>query len=173
MQAAVVGKAFDIIASEEGKQLRASLMTNIVSLREQLTTQGFRVYGEPSAIVAVEMGTEALARLVARRLPEVGLISNLCEFPAQGSGPLPPAGDGQAHAAEHLRRRDPAEDRLRGGLGRTRVAERPGRRDPPGRVSRRPQAATIQGRSSGSGPFLRPPALSAGALRSPLVEALT
>jgi glycine C-acetyltransferase len=86
MQAAVVGKAFDIIASEEGKQLRASLMTNIVSLREQLTTQGFRVYGEPSAIVAVEMGTEALARLVARRLPEVGLISNLCEFPAVPKG---------------------------------------------------------------------------------------
>ena len=86
MQAAVVGKAFDIIASDEGKTLRQSLMGNIVSLREQLTNAGFRVYGEPSAIVAVEMGTEALARLVARRLPEVGLISNLCEFPAVPKG---------------------------------------------------------------------------------------
>ena len=86
MQAAVVGKAFDIIASDEGKALRQSLMTNIVSLREQLTNAGFRVYGEPSAIVAVEMGTEALARLVARRLPELGLIANLCEFPAVPKG---------------------------------------------------------------------------------------
>jgi 7-keto-8-aminopelargonate synthetase-like enzyme len=86
MQAAVVGKAFDIIASEEGAQLRRELMTNVLSLRQQLTDAGFRVYGEPSAIVAVEMGTEALARLVARRLPELGLIANLCEFPAVPKG---------------------------------------------------------------------------------------
>jgi len=86
VQAAVVGKAFDIVSSEEGKALRTSLMNNIVSLRTQLTEAGFRVYGEPSAIVAVEMGTEGLARLVGRRLPEHGLISNLCEFPAVPKG---------------------------------------------------------------------------------------
>src|SRR3546814_19002708 len=32
------------------------------------------------------MGSEALARLVARRLPESGLLSNLVEFPAVPKG---------------------------------------------------------------------------------------
>src|SRR3546814_11307716 len=32
------------------------------------------------------MGSEALARLVARRLPEIGLLSNLVEFPAVPKG---------------------------------------------------------------------------------------
>jgi glycine C-acetyltransferase len=40
------------------------------------------VYGDPSAIVAVRTGDEALARMTARTLPDIGLISNLVEFPA-------------------------------------------------------------------------------------------
>lgn len=43
-------------------------------------------YGDPSAIVAVKTGDEALARMTARALPEFGLISNLVEFPAVGKG---------------------------------------------------------------------------------------
>ena len=42
------------------------------------------VYGDPSAIVAVKMGTEGLARLVSRRLPDLGLIANLVEYPGRG-----------------------------------------------------------------------------------------
>jgi glycine C-acetyltransferase len=86
VQAAVVGKAFEIVRSEEGRQLRQSLMANIVSLRSQLTEAGFKVFGEPSAIVAVAMGTEGLARLVGRKLPEAGVISNLVEYPAVNKG---------------------------------------------------------------------------------------
>jgi glycine C-acetyltransferase len=86
MQAATVLKAFEIIESPEGKVLRDRLMTNIVSLRRQLVDAGFEVYGDPSAIVCVKMGSEGLARLVSRRLPEAGLIANLVEFPAVPKG---------------------------------------------------------------------------------------
>jgi glycine C-acetyltransferase len=86
MQAATVLKAFEIIESPEGAELRGKLMRNIVSLRTQLIAAGFEVYGDPSAIVCVKMGNEALTRLVSRQLPGMNLISNLVEFPAVAKG---------------------------------------------------------------------------------------
>jgi glycine C-acetyltransferase len=86
VQAATVGKAFEIIAGEQGAALRKTLMTNILSLRSSLETAGFEVYGDPSAIVCVKVGQESLARLIARRLPEMGLIANLVEYPAVPKG---------------------------------------------------------------------------------------
>jgi glycine C-acetyltransferase len=86
VQAAVVLKAFEIIESAEGRELRADLMRNILSLRGHLQKAGLEVYGDPSAIVCVKMGTEGLARLVSRRLPDLGLIANLVEFPAVPKG---------------------------------------------------------------------------------------
>ena len=85
-QAATVTKAFEIIETEEGAHLRQKLMTNVLSLRAKLEAHGLEVYGEPSAIVAVKMGREDVARLVARQLPELGLISNLVEYPAVPKG---------------------------------------------------------------------------------------
>jgi 7-keto-8-aminopelargonate synthetase-like enzyme len=84
--AAIIGKAFEIITSEEGAALRAKLMKNIMTLRGMLTSCGLEVYGDPSAIVCVKMGSEALARLVARRLPSLGMLANLVEFPAVPKG---------------------------------------------------------------------------------------
>ncbi len=86
VQAAVVLKAFEIIESDEGRKLRNELMTNILSLRSQLRAEGLDYYGDPSAIVAVKMGTEGLARLVGRRLPDLGLLANLVEYPAVAKG---------------------------------------------------------------------------------------
>lgn len=86
VNAAIVLKAFEIIETAEGDQLRAELMSNVLELRRQLTEAGLDYYGEPSAIVAVKMGTEGLARLVSRRLPELGLLCNLVEYPAVGKG---------------------------------------------------------------------------------------
>ena len=60
-------------------------MANILSLRAQLREAGFEVYGDPSAIVCVKMGTEGLARLVSRTA-RLGLIANLVEFPAVPKG---------------------------------------------------------------------------------------
>jgi glycine C-acetyltransferase len=86
VQAAIVLKAFEIIDSGEGKSLRDSLMHNILTLRRRLNEANLEVYGDPSAIVCVKMGNEGLARLVGRRLPELGMIANLVEFPAVPKG---------------------------------------------------------------------------------------
>jgi len=85
-QAAIVLKAFEIVDAEEGSRLRASLMTNIRLLRELLHGTGFETYGDPSPIVCVKMGSEGLARLVSRRLPDIGVLANLVEFPAVPKG---------------------------------------------------------------------------------------
>lgn len=84
--AAIVGKAFDIICSDEGASLRAQLMGNIRMLRNLLGGCGLETYGDPSAIVCVKMGSESLARLVSRRLPAMGMLANLVEFPAVPKG---------------------------------------------------------------------------------------
>jgi 7-keto-8-aminopelargonate synthetase-like enzyme len=86
VQAATILKAFEIAESVEGHVLRLELMTNILSLREQLRAAGLDYYGDPSAIVCVKMGTEGVARLVSKRLPELGLVANLVEFPAVPKG---------------------------------------------------------------------------------------
>ena len=85
-QAAVVLQSLRIVRSEEGRQLRQKLMTNIHTLRNTLADHELDCYGDPSAIVCVKTGTEGLARLVARRLPELGLLCNLVEFPAVAKG---------------------------------------------------------------------------------------
>ncbi|MBA2920459.1 aminotransferase class I/II-fold pyridoxal phosphate-dependent enzyme [Sphingomonas sp. MAH-20] len=84
--AAIVGKAFDIVASDEGATLRRKLMDNILMLRSLLNGCGLETYGDPSAIVCVKMGSEALARLTSRRLPSLGMLANLVEFPAVPKG---------------------------------------------------------------------------------------
>lgn len=86
VQAAIVLKAFEIIDSAEGRVLRSEMMNNVLNLRRQLREGGLEVYGDPSAIVAVKMGSEALARLVSRRLPDHGLLANLVEYPAVAKG---------------------------------------------------------------------------------------
>jgi glycine C-acetyltransferase len=86
VQAATIIKAFEIVDSAEGREQREALMANVLSLRHQLREAGLEYYGDPSAIVCVKMGTEGLARLVSRRLPELGLIANLVEFPAVPKG---------------------------------------------------------------------------------------
>jgi 7-keto-8-aminopelargonate synthetase-like enzyme len=85
-QAATVLKAFDIVDSLEGRVLRLELLANVMSLRRSLHEAGLEYYGDPSAIVCVKMGSEGLARLVSRRLPDLGLVANLVEFPAVPKG---------------------------------------------------------------------------------------
>jgi glycine C-acetyltransferase len=82
VQAATILKAFDIVDSLEGRILRLELLANVISLRRELKEAGLDYYGDPSAIVCVKMGSEGLARLVSRQLPELGLVANLVEFPA-------------------------------------------------------------------------------------------
>jgi glycine C-acetyltransferase len=86
VQAATVTKAFEIVRSGKGRELRNQLMERVCYLRKGLLATGLEVIGNPSAIVPVVVGDEALARMVARRLPELGVVANLVEFPAVAKG---------------------------------------------------------------------------------------
>lgn len=85
-QVATVAKSLEIVRSDEGVTLRDKLMRNVLMLRDELAQRDLEVYGEPSAIVAVKTGDEALARLTARELPQIDLLANLVEFPAVAKG---------------------------------------------------------------------------------------
>jgi glycine C-acetyltransferase len=78
--------AFDIVRSDEGKMLRRKLMDNIVLLRSEIGAAGLETLGDPSPIVPVRVGTEALGRFAARRLADGGGIANLVEYPAVPQG---------------------------------------------------------------------------------------
>jgi glycine C-acetyltransferase len=86
VQAATVTKAFDIVRSDKGRDLRWLLMKRVCQLRKALADAGLEVIGNPSAIVPVVVGDEALARMVSRRLPELGVVANLVEYPAVAKG---------------------------------------------------------------------------------------
>lgn len=86
VSAGTVTKAFEIIKSEKGQQLRWQLLKRVVQMRDALTAAGLSVIGDPSPIVPVLVGDEALARMVSRRLPELEVIANLVEYPAVAKG---------------------------------------------------------------------------------------
>lgn len=86
VQTATVTKAFEIVQSEKGRQLRSLLMARIDQLRDALSAVDLQHLGNPSPIVPVRVGDEALARLVSRRLPALAVIANLVEFPAVAKG---------------------------------------------------------------------------------------
>lgn len=85
-QIATVRQALAIVQSPEGAARRERLMANVCLLRENIRARGMEVYGDPSAIVAVRTGDEALARLAAREMPGLGLLANLVEYPAVAKG---------------------------------------------------------------------------------------
>jgi 7-keto-8-aminopelargonate synthetase-like enzyme len=85
-QAGSVLKAFEIVRSEEGKQRRQRLMSNILYLRSELAKAGMEALGDPSAIVPVRVGVEGLARMASRNLSDLGAIANLVEYPAVPQG---------------------------------------------------------------------------------------
>ena len=86
VQAATVTKAFEIIKSDRGLELRRRMMDRVLRLREGFARAGLELIGDPSAIVPVVVGDEALARRVSRRLPGMGVVSNLVEYPAVAKG---------------------------------------------------------------------------------------
>jgi glycine C-acetyltransferase len=86
VQAATVTKAFEIIQSDRGLALRHQMMDRVLRLRAGFDEAGLELIGNPSAIVPVIVGDEALARRVSRLLPALGVVANLVEFPAVAKG---------------------------------------------------------------------------------------
>jgi 7-keto-8-aminopelargonate synthetase-like enzyme len=86
VQAAAVFAALEIVRSEEGKALRRKLMDNVVYLRAEMAKAGLETLGDPSPIVPVRIGTEAMGRFASRHLAAMGGIANLVEYPAVPQG---------------------------------------------------------------------------------------
>ncbi len=82
MQAAIVSTCLCIITSGEGARRRERLMSNILYMRQSLEQNGFKLLGQPSAIVPVILGSNALSRLITRFTLEAGGLVNLVEYPA-------------------------------------------------------------------------------------------
>ncbi len=86
VQAATVTRAFEIVQSDKGRDLRWLLMKRVQQLRKALTDANLELIGIPSAIVPAVVGDEALARMVSRCLPGLGVVANLVEYPAVAKG---------------------------------------------------------------------------------------
>jgi glycine C-acetyltransferase len=82
VQAATVLAALKIVRSEEGANLRQMLMRNIIELRQQMQSTGLEVLGMPSPIVPIQIGDEAMGRMVSRALVRERIVANLVEYPA-------------------------------------------------------------------------------------------
>ncbi len=85
-QTAAALKAFEIVGADEGRHLRARLAANVGALRAALGDCGYACVGEPTPIVQAVVGGEAQGRLIARRLPGLGLLARLVEYPAAPKG---------------------------------------------------------------------------------------
>lgn len=86
VQAAAVLKALEIVTGAEGRERRARLMSNILSLRAQMEDAELEVLGDPSPIVPVNVGPEPVGRFAAREMEALGGIANLVEYPAVPQG---------------------------------------------------------------------------------------
>lgn len=86
LQAGVALKALDIVRSPEGAILREQSFDNILRLRAGFEVRGVECLGEPSNVVPVIAGDDAVGRWTSGLLEEKGLIANLVEFPAVPRG---------------------------------------------------------------------------------------
>ena len=86
VDAAVALAALEVVRSAEGRQRRAALLRNATELRARLAAAGFEIAGTASPIVPVMIRDDALARLIAARLPAHHLGADLAEYPAAAKG---------------------------------------------------------------------------------------
>ena len=81
IQCAILLEALRIAFSQEGALLRSLLKSNYEAARAEFLRLGFKLDGQPSAIIPVVIGRDKLARLMGRALRQRGIHSNLAEFP--------------------------------------------------------------------------------------------
>lgn len=79
VQAAIALAALEIVASEEGRERREILMTNVHRLRHGLKAEGFDVPGQPGPVVTVKLGPLSRARRMTAEVLENGALVNLSE----------------------------------------------------------------------------------------------
>ena len=86
VQIAVALAAMRVSSSPEGDQLRERMMAASMALREDLTGRGLECLGEPSALLPVYLGDDAVARVTSALCFERRLLCNLIEYPAVAVG---------------------------------------------------------------------------------------
>lgn len=86
VQAATVLAALEVVRSPQGAQLREDLLRAVNGLRSAFATQNITCMGNPSAIVPVPVGQEAVARIASWLMFQRGVLANLVEFPAVAVG---------------------------------------------------------------------------------------
>lgn len=82
VQAAIALAALDIVQADEGADLRGQLLAGSVALRSAFKDAGFKVGGQPTAIVPIYLGDARTSRLMTREMHEAGILVNLVEHPA-------------------------------------------------------------------------------------------
>lgn len=83
VQCAVVLEALRIVRSDEGDELRASLLRAAGALRGALGEQNLRCVGDPSPVVPVLTGVnDKVGRIASKLLFEKDVFANFVEYPA-------------------------------------------------------------------------------------------
>ena len=86
VQAATVGEAFKIAFSDEGDRRRAKLFAAIGAVRAAMTQHDLSLFGAPSPIVPMVIGSEFEARVTNHFCSEMGVLTNLAEYPVVARG---------------------------------------------------------------------------------------
>ena len=81
VQAAIALQALNIMQSDEGRELREALEDNTRELRRALREAGFACAGDAAGIVSVRLESESELSGLCRRLSDLGLIADPCEYP--------------------------------------------------------------------------------------------
>lgn len=86
VQIAVALAAARVSSSAEGEKLRDDMLLASRTLRDELRSRGMECLGEPSALVPVLIGDDAIARVTSALAFDRGLLVNLIEYPAVAVG---------------------------------------------------------------------------------------
>jgi glycine C-acetyltransferase len=86
VQIAIARRALEISIGEEGDILRRKLNENIAVVRERAKSLGLLVYGSPTPIVSIDVGSEAHARLASAKAFHSGVVTTILEFPVVAFG---------------------------------------------------------------------------------------
>ena len=81
VQAATSLAQLNILRTQEGADRRNKVTENYKYTRNVLESKGFRIIGNPCAIMPVFIGNEVISRLVSRIMMDKGVHVNGIEYP--------------------------------------------------------------------------------------------